>query len=226
MCRRTTHRRRCDCCPGKQAAGIEPQITQKTQMQANRRWIMRGRDYPQPELIPDVRMIDSPPIPTSSCRRRPASTTHMRCPPSSGNSLISSPSLPCPVAAIECLNGTTAYGLGDGAGVKSRSPLAGARSAGLEAGTVTQAKSLVSFGSDRSCMQVRSAPSSRSWRGGTPSGHDGSDRSKRPSPTASLNLVDRPQRRPSAAGASWQLVNQGACEADTQGSDRVRHVAL
>jgi hypothetical protein len=45
-------------------------------------------------------------------------------------------------------------------------------------------------------------------------------------PTASLNLVARPQRRPSAAGASWQSVNQGACEADTQGSDRVRHVAL
>ena len=41
--------------------------------------------------------------------------------------------------------------LGGGVGVKSRSPLAGARSAGLEAGTVTQAQSFVSFGRDRSC---------------------------------------------------------------------------
>ena len=102
------------------------------------------------------------PAPPTSCRRMPASTTHMRCPPSSGNSLISSPCVPCSIAAIECLNGITARGLGDGAGVKSRSPLAGARSAGLEAGTVTQAHSFVSFGSDRSCMRVRSARSSRS----------------------------------------------------------------
>ena len=96
-----------------------------------------------------------------SCRRRPVSTTHMRCPPSSGNSLISWFSLPWSVAAHGCLKGTPAPGLGGDAGVKSRRPLAGARSAGLEAGITTQAQSFVSFGSDRSCSQLHSALSSR-----------------------------------------------------------------
>ncbi len=86
----------------------------------------------------------------------------MRCPPSSGNSRISPWFFPWSVAASGCANGTAASDLGDGAGVRSRSPLAGVRSAGLEAGTVTQAQSLASFGSDRSCLQFRSAGSSRS----------------------------------------------------------------
>src|ERR1017187_10189449 len=107
-------------------------------------------------------MIDSSAIPTPSCRRRPVSTTHMRCPPSSGNSPITSSSFPWLFAAHECVNGTPASGLGDGGGFKSRSPLAGAPSAGLEAATVTQAQSFVSFSSDRSCVQLRSARSSRS----------------------------------------------------------------
>jgi hypothetical protein len=35
------------------------------------------------------------------------------------------------------------------------------------------------------------------------------------SPTASLNLLDRPLTRPSAAWASRQDLNKGACEANT-----------
>jgi hypothetical protein len=46
------------------------------------------------------------------------------------------------------------------------------------------------------------------------------------SPTVSLILLDRPVPRASTAWASWQDMNQGACEADTQRGDRVRYVAL
>ena len=49
-------------------------------------------------------------------------------------------SFPWLLAACGGLSGTPASGLGGGAGVKSRSPLAGARSAGLEAGATTQAQ--------------------------------------------------------------------------------------
>jgi hypothetical protein len=62
---------------------------------------------------------------------------------------------------VSALNGTAASGLGVGAGVKSQSPLAGARVAGLEAGTNAQAPSFVSFSSDRSCASSL-RPSSRS----------------------------------------------------------------
>jgi hypothetical protein len=108
------------------------------------------------------------PDPWASSSRPP--TTHMRCSPSSGISPIlpiSLPILPTPylmtTIARACVEGTYAACLGDGAGVKSRSPRAGARSAGLEAGTITQAQSFVSFGSDRSCgvMPVGFARSSR-----------------------------------------------------------------
>ncbi len=44
---------------------------------------------------------------------------------------------------------------------------------------------------------------------------DGDLRSRTLSPTASLNLLDRRLACPAAAWASWQDMNQGACEADT-----------
>src|SRR5262249_12235669 len=46
------------------------------------------------------------------------------------------------------------------------------------------------------------------------------------SPTASLNLLDRPLMLLSATRASRQRVRQSPREADTQRGDRVRHVAL
>src|SRR5712671_7556178 len=45
-------------------------------------------------------------------------------------------------------------------------------------------------------------------------------------PTASFNLPDRALRRLSAAWTTWQCAQQGACEADAQSGDGVRHMAL
>ena len=80
-------------------------------------------------IIPARVMSNSSAVSTPSCRRRSASTTHMRYPPSSGNLPILPNTLsihprPYPVmtAARVCVKDMSAACLGGVAGVKSRSP--------------------------------------------------------------------------------------------------------
>jgi hypothetical protein len=88
----------------------------------------------------------------------PPSTTHMRCSRSSGNSLITPSSFRLVVRCIWMLKRHVSVWLGWRCRGQVPCPLAGARSAGLEAGTATQAQSLVSFGSDRSCLPGSTPP--------------------------------------------------------------------
>ena len=81
----------------------------------------------------------------------PPSTTHMRRPPSSRILPVPSTLLPNRLRQSHASKTPRAACLGNEVGVKSRSPRAGARSAGLDAGLVTQTQSSVSCGSDQSC---------------------------------------------------------------------------
>jgi hypothetical protein len=101
------------------------------------------------------------PAPSAMTGAGPPSTSHMRCPRSIVKLSVIISIFRSEIGAKACVDGTPSNHLGDGAGVKSRSPLAGARSAGLEAGAITQAQSFVSCGNDRSRLKVRSAGSSR-----------------------------------------------------------------
>jgi hypothetical protein len=88
-----------------------------------------------------------------------SSTSHMRCPPSSGilcGALVFLliPSIPCPVAiaARRTVEGMSAAGLGDGAGVKSRSPRKRVREAqDLRPAPSPKHNRACHFGSDRPC---------------------------------------------------------------------------